>query len=131
MKTYKIIPYTGSRLSPCFDCPIYQLCHESLDDNGELKIEFKMQMHHIPEPNATFLNYALVKAKECKKSGGKYIIEEKSTNQHVLVSRSGKEILRSDSFLGMIGSTILTCLLTMIAVALIGGVICGLASLFS
>lgn len=52
-------------------------------------------------------------------------------NRYTMVNRRGEEIYHSDSFLGFVGSTILTGLLSVIALAIIGGIFCTIGSLFS
>ena len=51
--------------------------------------------------------------------------------RYTMVNRRGEEIYHSDSFLGFIGSTILTGLLSVIAIAIIGGIFCAIGSLLS
>ena len=50
---------------------------------------------------------------------------------YVMTDRNGKEIYSSKSFGGFIFSTILTSLLTAIAIAILGGIIVGIVSIFS
>lgn len=33
-KTYRVVPYTGTRTSPCPSCLLFQLYHEAINDNG-------------------------------------------------------------------------------------------------
>lgn len=51
--------------------------------------------------------------------------------RYTMVNRRGEEIYHSDSFLGFIGSTILTGLLSVVAIAIIGGIFCAIGSLLS
>lgn len=50
---------------------------------------------------------------------------------YVMTDKNGKEIYSSKSFGGFIISTILTILLTGIAIAILGGIVVGIASIFS
>lgn len=51
--------------------------------------------------------------------------------RYTMVNKIGQEIYSSDSFLGFIGTTFIIQLATVVVIALIGAVICGIASLFS
>lgn len=50
---------------------------------------------------------------------------------YTMVNRRGEEIYHSDSFLGFVGSTIMTGLLSVIALAIIGGIFCTVGSFFN
>ncbi len=51
--------------------------------------------------------------------------------RYTMVNRRGEEIYHSDSFLGFIGTTFLTGLLSVVAIAIIGGIFCAIGSLLS
>ena len=51
--------------------------------------------------------------------------------RYTMVNKRGEEIYHSDSFWGFVGSTILTGLLSVIALAIIGGIFCTIGSLFN
>ena len=47
-----------------------------------------------------------------------------------MVDKRGNEIYHSDSFLGFIGMTIITIFGSAIAIMILGGIVCGIASIF-
>ena len=51
--------------------------------------------------------------------------------RYTMVNKRGEEIYHSDSFWGFVGSTILIGLLSVIALAIIGGIFCTIGSLFN
>ena len=55
---------------------------------------------------------------------------EKKT-RYTMFDKLGNEIYHSDSFLGFIGMSILSCLGGAVAIAIIGVIVCGIASLFN
>lgn len=55
----------------------------------------------------------------------------KTNTRYTLVSRSGNEIFSANSFIGFICMMYINALLTAIAFAILGGIICGIASLFN
>lgn len=59
----------------------------------------------------------------------KNIMEKKT--RYTMVDKLGNEIYHSDSFLGFIGMTILTSLAGAVVIAIIGAIVCGIASLFN
>lgn len=50
--------------------------------------------------------------------------------RYTMVGRDGNEIYHADSFLGFIAIQILTACGSALAIAIVGGIICGIASLF-
>lgn len=58
-------------------------------------------------------------------------MEKRDRKCYIMVDKSGKEIFHSDSFLGFIGTAILTTFFALLAIALIGAVVCGIINIFS
>ena len=55
-------------------------------------------------------------------------MEEKQ--RYTLVDKRGNEIYHSDSFLGFIGMTIITVFGSALAIMILGGIVCGISSIF-
>ena len=50
--------------------------------------------------------------------------------RYTMVDKRGNEIYHSDSFLGFIGMTIITVFGSALAIMILGGIVCGIASIF-
>lgn len=50
--------------------------------------------------------------------------------RYTMVDKGGNEIYHSDSFLGFIGMTIVTVFGSAIAICILGGIVCGISSIF-
>lgn len=48
--------------------------------------------------------------------------------RYTMVNKAGEEIYHSDSFLGFIGSAILIQIMSVVVIAIIGMIICGIGS---
>jgi hypothetical protein len=57
-------------------------------------------------------------------------MENNKKNRYVVVDKRGKEIYHSDGFFSFIFDTFINCLLSGLAIAAIGSVVCGIASIF-
>lgn len=54
-----------------------------------------------------------------------------SKTRYTMVSKTGNEIYSADSFMGFIGMTILTNILSALVLVVIAAVFCGIGSLFN
>ena len=50
--------------------------------------------------------------------------------RYTMVDKSSNEIYHADSFLGFIGMTIVTVFGSAIAICILGGIVCGISSIF-
>ena len=50
--------------------------------------------------------------------------------RYTMVGKDGREVFHADSFMGFVGGMLMGQLMFIIVVTIIGGVICGIASLF-
>lgn len=73
------------------------------------------------------LSYAV----SCKKQYPKYQVKNERVTQHVLIGKGGNEILRANSFLGLVGMMLITIVLTIITVGIIAMIFSGISNLFS
>lgn len=128
----KIINYTPTNNGdiPCFHCALFMLCTKSLNNDATLKAEVKAQLQNSWSYERDQLNEVLSYAIRCKKNFPNSQVINKKVTQHVLVGRGGNEILRANSFWGMIGSVFITSILAFLAIALIGLIMSGIGSLF-
>ena len=123
--------------SPCFHCDISFLCTKSLNNNGRIKQEILNQINNrsILSTDKQQIMDVLSFAIKCKMQYPncqvKNEIETQHTaTQHVLVDRGGNEILRANSFWGLIGEIIVTTIFAIIGISIIAIVVCGIANLF-
>lgn len=54
-----------------------------------------------------------------------------SKKRYTMVGKTGNEIYGADSFMGFIGMTFVTCMLSFIIIALVGAIVCGIGSVIS
>lgn len=66
----------------------------------------------------------------CKKQYPHCQVKNERVTQHVLIGKGGREILRADSFGGLIGGIFGTAILAVIVLSIIAFIFCGIGSLF-
>ena len=69
-------------------------------------------------------------ARQCRQKYPQYHIINKQVTKHVLVSKTGKELLSANSFWGFIGMTILSTFLSCLAIIAFAAIVCGIANIF-
>ena len=128
----KIINYTPTNSGdlPCFHCDLFMLCTKSLNNDATLKSEVKAQLQNSWSYERDQLNEVLSYTIRCKKNFPNSQVINKKVTQHVLVGKGGNEILRANSFWGMIGSVFVTSILACLIIGLIGLIMSGIGSLF-
>lgn len=132
LRLKKFTPDSSGTDSPCFHCDLFMLCKKSLNDDGSIKPDILKQINH---PSTWYsereqMNEILSFAIKCKKMYPNYQVKNERVTQHVLVGRGGNEILRANSFLGLIGGVLGTTILAFIVLTIIALIFCGIGSLF-
>ncbi|MDE5800961.1 MAG: hypothetical protein K2H74_08080 [Paramuribaculum sp.] len=128
----KIVKYNPPHKGdiPCFHWALFMLGTKSLNDDATLKPEVKSQLQNSWTYERDKLNEILSYAIRCKKGFPNNQVINKNVTQHVLVGKGGNEILRANSFWGMIGGVFVTTILAGVALGLIGLIMSGIGSLF-
>lgn len=144
----EIRPYNGGRSLPCFDCPVRKMC-EGLDENGNikptiddyqspiknpiLKIERHNPMVDLVSIYPEFRELYRLMGK-CKRELPAYTIvdcgERQPQTKYTLVSKRGDKIFSANSFGSFIIQIIITTLGAALFIMIIGGIVCGIASIF-
>lgn len=118
--------------SPCFHCDLFLLCTKSITDDFSIKQDVLNQINHLSmwSTDKEQLKEVLSFAIRCKKQYPNYLVKNERVTQHVLIGKGGNEILRANSFWGLIGGMFGTTILAFILLTIIALVFCGIGSLF-
>ena len=147
-RTFEIKPYNGGRSLPCFDCPVRRMC-ERLNENGNIKptidnsqIPIKNPILKIEQRNP-MVDLACIDPEvgelyrlmeKCKRELPAYTIvdcgERQPQTKYTLVSKRGDKIFSANSFGSFIIQIIITTLGAALFIMIIGGIVCGIASIF-
>ena len=96
---------------------------------GEIKYDLVNSISDYSTKDFVQENVSIIST--CRKSYPKFKIVETTPEEiHRIVGRGGQTIAESESWLGMIGQTFLSGFLGIVALAIIIGIIFGIASLF-
>lgn len=108
------------------------VCARSINDDGSIKQEILNQMNHpsLWYTDREQLKEILLYAIKCKKLYPNYHIKDERVTQHVLMGRGGNEILRANSFWGLIGKVFITAIGAFFMLIIIGSIFCAIGSLF-
>ena len=134
-RTFSIVKNPTSDVGVCVDCPINEICLKFVDrQNGEILTDrvklFTSQSYDYLTTD--FVKRTSNQASICRKSFPNYKIKETTPKEiHRIVGRSGNTIVESESWFGMIGQYFLVTIVTVIIIAIIGAIVCGIASLFN
>lgn len=134
-RTFSIVKNPTSDVGVCVDCPINEICLKFVDrQNGEILTDrvklFTSQSYDYLITD--FVKRTSNQASICRKSFPNYKIKETTPKEiHRIVGRSGNTIVESESWFGMIGQYFLVTIVTVIIIAIIGAIVCGIASLFN
>lgn len=130
---YRIVKYKGADKIPCQGCVLMRSCKDYLDENGEVKPFVENIMNQSIYVDAVADARREIKyAKACKKDFPNSVVKYDTSNstRHVIVNKSGQEVLSSNSFGGMVGSMFITCLLAFAALFVIAMIFVGIGGLF-
>lgn len=134
-RTFSVVKNPMSDVGVCVDCPINEICLKFVDrQNGEILTDrvklFTSQSYDYLTTD--FVKRTSNQASICRKSFPNYKIKETTPKEiHRIVGRSGNTIVESESWFGMIGQYFLVTIVTVIIIAIIGAIVCGIASLFN
>lgn len=134
-RTFSVVKNPTSDVGVCVNCPINEVCLKFVDrQNGEILTDrialftSRSYDYHSTE----FVKRTSNQASICRKSFPNYMIKETTPKEiHRIVGRGGNTIVESESWIGMIGQYFLVTIGTVIIIAIIGAIVCGIASLFN
>ena len=133
-RTFSVVKNPTGDRGVCTTCPINTVCFKFVDrQTGDVHtqdVEY-YSSHSVDYLSSNFVRRTSSQASICRKSFPNYKIVETTPKEiHRIVGRGGNTIVESDSWLGMIGQYFLVTIVTILIIALIGAICCGIGSLF-
>lgn len=134
-RTFSVVENPTGDRGVCTSCPINIVCFKFVDrQTGDVHTQ---DVEYYSSRSGDYLSSNFVRrtskqASICRKSFPNYKIKETTPKEiHRIVGRSGNTIVESESWFGMIGQYFLVTIVTVIIIAIIGAIVCGIASLFN
>lgn len=134
-RTFSVVENPTGDRGVCTSCPINIVCFKFVDrQTGDVHTQ---DVEYYSSRSGDYLSSNFVRrtsnqASICRKSFPNYMIKETTPKEiHRIVGRGGNTIVESESWFGMIGQYFLVTIVTVIIIAIIGAIVCGIASLFN
>ena len=134
-RTFSIVDNTTNDRGVCGSCPINEICFNFVDrESGEVNID-KINRLSNQTYNYQAVNYVKTTSRQaavCWKSFPKYKIKETTPKEvYRVIGKGGNTIIEANSWFGMIGQYFITIIISVLIIALIAAIFCGIGSLFN